>query len=59
MEDTPIVRTIRSEAKATGLPEHLLRALVKQGKVKAIYAGSRAYVKHSSVVAFLNGDSAE
>ena len=55
-QDTPIMRTIRNEAKATGLPEHLLRSLVKQGKVRVIYAGTRAYVNHSSVCSYLNGE---
>ena len=58
-QETPIMRTIRAEAKATGLPEQLLRNLVKQGKVRAIYSGSRAYVNHSSLIEYLNGEAEE
>ena len=56
-QDTPIIRTIRSEARETGIPEHLIRNLVKQNKIRAIYAGTRAYVIHDSLVAYLNGEA--
>lgn len=53
---TPILRTIRQEAATTGVPEHFLRQLVKQGKVHAVFSGNRAYVIHDSLVAYLNGE---
>lgn len=55
----PILRTIRQEAAATGVPEHFIRRLVKVGKVHAVYSGNRAYVLHDSLVDFLNGEDME
>ena len=55
--ETPIMRTIRAEAKATGLPEYFVRQLTKQGKVICVYAGTRCYINHASLVAYLNGES--
>lgn len=53
---TPILRTIRQEAAATGVPEFFLRRLVKQGKIRAVYSGNRAYLSHEALVAYLNGE---
>lgn len=58
-ETTPTMRTIRGEAKATGLPEHFIRQLVKQDKIRYVSAGSRVYLNHNSLVAFLNGEAGE
>ena len=55
----PILRTIRQEAAITGVPEHFLRRLVKQGKIHAVFSGNRAYVLHDSLVAYLNGGDKE
>ena len=53
-DTTPTMRTIRAEAKATGLPEHFIRQLTKAGKIKCVYAGNRCYLNHDSLVAYLD-----
>lgn len=57
MQDAPIMRTIREEAKAVQLPEHFVRQLAKSGKIRCVFAGTRCYVNHDSLVAFLNGEA--
>ena len=54
---TPVLRTIRALAKETEIPEHLIRNLVKQKKIRFAMAGNRAYVIKQSLLDYLeHGD---
>lgn len=55
-KEIPELRTIRQLAKETSIPEHLIRSLVKQGKVRYVMAGNRAYVLKQSLFDFLSGE---
>lgn len=45
----PKLMTIRQVAKTGLIPEKALRELVKQGVVKVLYSGNRAFVNYQSV----------
>ena len=49
----PVLRTIRELAKETEIPEHLIRTLVKQKKIRFVMAGNRAYVIKQSLFDYL------
>lgn len=38
--------TIRQEAKESGVPEYLIRRMVKANQVPCLYSGNRCYVDH-------------
>ena len=40
------IYTVRGEARASGLPEHFLRTLLRQNRLPGFYAGTRYYVNH-------------
>ena len=52
--ETPKMMTIREVARTGILPEHAIRLLVKQGKIPAIYVGSKAIINYDAFVAQLN-----
>ena len=45
----PKLMTIRQVAKTGLIPEKALRELVKQGVVKVLYSGNRAFVNYHNV----------
>ena len=45
----PKLMTIRQVAKTGLIPEKALRELVKQGVVKLLYSGNRAFVNYQNV----------
>ena len=45
----PKLMTIRQVAKTGLIPEKALRELVKQGVVKVLYSGYRAFVNYQNV----------
>ena len=45
----PKLMTIRQVAKTGIIPEKALRELVKQGVVKVLYSGNRAFVNYQNV----------
>ena len=47
--NVPKLMTIRQVAKTGLIPEKALRQLVKQGIVKVLYSGNRAFVNYQSV----------
>ena len=51
----PRMLTIRETAATGVLPEHALRAGVKQGWVPHIKVGNKALVNYDRLVAYLNG----
>ena len=54
----PDYMTTRPAAKATKLPEHLLRSLVKQGKCPGFYQGARFYIHVPKLLELLEAESA-
>ena len=55
VEMIPDMRGIVETAKRFGLPVHMVRRLVKEGKVKSVQAGSKKfYVNQASLIDYLN-----
>ena len=52
--NVPKLMTIRQVAKTGIIPEKALRQLVKQGIVKVLYSGNRAFVNYRSVCNVVN-----
>ena len=52
-ENTPRLMTIREIAKTGLMAEHALRLLLKQGKLPAIYIGSKALINYDKLCAQL------
>ena len=52
--NVPKLMTIRQVAKTGLIPEKALRQLVKQGIVKVLYSGNRAFVNYRSVCNVVN-----
>ena len=50
----PRMRTIREAARETGIPEHALRVLVKEGRIVYIKVGSKALINLEKLVEYLN-----
>ena len=50
----PRMRTIREAARETGIPEHALRVLVKEGRIVYIKVGSKALINMERLAEFLN-----
>lgn len=50
----PKLMTIRQVAKTGIIPERALRRLVKQGVIKALYSGNRAFINYNSVCNVIN-----
>ena len=55
----PELRTIRTAAKLTGYPEHLIRSLVENGLVRTIPAGKRQYVNMDSLLEYISGGASK
>ena len=54
----PDMMQIRPAAKATGLPEHLLRTLVKENRIVFIKVGNKVLVNIPKLIEYLNeGDA--
>lgn len=54
----PDMMQIRPAAKATGLPEHLLRTLVKENRIIHIKVGQKVLINIPKLIDYLNvGDS--
>lgn len=50
----PKLMTIRQVAKTGIIPERALRRLVKQGVIKALYSGNRAFINYHTVCNVIN-----
>lgn len=50
-------QTIRQVSRSMGIPEHLLRSLVAQGKCPGIYSGTRFLVHVEALREYLNAAS--
>ena len=50
----PRMMTVRQVAKTGILPENAIRALLKQGKIPAVYAGNKAFINFESLCKMLN-----
>lgn len=50
----PRMRTIREAARETGIPEHAMRVLVKEGRIVYIKVGSKALINLDKLVEYLN-----
>jgi hypothetical protein len=44
---------IKEEEKITGIGEHIIRRLVKEGKVNHFKSGKRAVIHYDSLITFL------
>lgn len=55
----PELRTIRTAAKLTGYPEHLIRDLVSKGLVRSVPAGNRRYVNMDSLLEYISGGASK
>jgi len=53
MGDIPKMMTIRQIARTGLLSEHALRLFVKQGKIPALYVGSKALLDYATVLGYL------
>ncbi len=51
----PMLLTPRSASKQSGVPEHLIRMLIKDGAVVSVPAGNRRYVNMKSLYNYING----
>lgn len=51
----PRLMTIRQIAKTGLMAEHALRLLLKQGKLPAIYIGSKALINYDALLSRLEG----
>lgn len=51
--NAPKMMTVREIAKTGILTEHALRLLLKQGKLPAIYIGTKALINYDSLCAWL------
>jgi len=52
--NVPKLMTIRQVAKTGLIPEKALRQLVKEGIVKVLYSGNRAFVNYQNVCKIVN-----
>ena len=52
--NVPKLMTIREVARTGIIPENALRRLVKQGVVKALYSGKKAFINYQSVCNIIN-----
>ena len=52
--NVPKLMTIRQVAKTGLIPEKALRQLVKQGIVKVLYSGKKAFINYQSVCNIIN-----
>ncbi|MBQ1678384.1 MAG: excisionase family DNA-binding protein [Oscillospiraceae bacterium] len=50
----PVMMTVRELSRATGVSEYTLRRLLKQGKLPALYAGSKALINYNKVLEILD-----
>ena len=46
--------TIREISKTGILPEHAIRVLIKENKIKHIKVGNRTYINYYSVIEYIN-----
>lgn len=53
----PTMRTIRQTAALGILSEHLLRIMLKQGRLPGVYSGNRFLVNVEALVSQLNSES--
>lgn len=53
---SPPIRTVRQTARETGVPEHLIRAGIREGWVPGFPRGNRFYVQVDRFLEYLNGD---
>ena len=51
----PMLLTARPASKVSSVPEHLIRKLIAEGKVKSVPAGNRRYVNMKSLFDYING----
>jgi excisionase family DNA binding protein len=51
--------TIRQTAAKSGLPERMIRTLVREGKIPAVKAGNRNYLNYSRVMSDLSSYQGE
>ncbi len=54
VDNTPRMMTIKQIAKTGLLPEHALRQMSKQGKLPAIYIGTKCLVNYDLLIKQLN-----
>jgi len=45
----PTLMTVRQIARTGILPEHALRALLKSGRITAVYVGRKAYINYDTL----------
>lgn len=55
LSNVPKMLTIKQTAQETGLAEYFVRQLVKQGKVKCVYAGRKALINLDLFIDYLYG----
>lgn len=55
------IRQIHDRLIAEGfnVSEYALRRWIKDGKIRAVYSGSKAYLRYDAVLAVLNGEKIE
>ena len=54
MANIPKMMTVREVAKTGILPETAIRRLLKQGKIPAIYSGTKAYINFDRLCEMLD-----
>ena len=55
----PTMKTIRQTAALGIVSEHLLRLMLKQGRLPGVYSGNRFLVNVEALVSQLNSESVE
>lgn len=55
MNPIPKMMTIAQIAKTGLLPENALRVMLKEGVIKAIYSGKKAFVNYDNLCEYLRG----
>ena len=54
LEKIPVLKTINEASQLVGLARYHLRQLVKQNKVKFIFAGRKVLINMDSLIEYLN-----
>lgn len=54
LEKIPVLKTINEASQLVGLARYHLRQLVKQNKIKFIFAGKKVLINMDSLIEYLN-----